>query len=515
MGRIIRTVIIGTPTKENPMPKTSEKMNWSEFQLAIFAAVLGILRAGRDLVVLARAGTGKTTTMVEAVIRFCRANPSRKVLTCAFNKKNAVELDARLREAGLDWKAASARTLNSVGLATCKKEFGKGVAVDGKKGRGIAKKVAANFELENPTSTISGLASKIAKLATMAKVTLCPDEAEKMSKLCERYAIADEADEVATIVRLAGDAMLLSYEDRMTVDFDDQLWFPHVYRLQPWKHDLVIVDECQDMNASQLALARKSVKRGGRLIAVGDDRQAIYGWRGADSNFMDRMVKDLNAATLPLPRTYRCGRAIVEEARKIVPDYECAPTVCDGLVRNSHFDKVVDEVATGDFIISRVNAPLLGLCLALLKKKVPATIQGRDIMGQLMGIVERSGCENTDCLLDYLDGYEIEERAKLEKADADDDVLEALADRIECLRVLAPEHTLCSDLLAHLDEVFTDRDDTSKVTLSSAHRSKGLERDRVFMLADTFRSGDQEDNCRYVAITRAKSELVYARGGVR
>jgi superfamily I DNA/RNA helicase len=493
------------------------KMTWSNFQEAIFTAVLSILRVGRDLVVLARAGTGKTSTMVEAVIRFCRANPRAKVLTCAFNVKNARELDARLRDAGLDWKAASAKTLNSVGLATCKKAWGKGVAVDGRKGRTIAKAVAEEYERTAEEDEVpSGLAGKVAKLATMAKITLTdPRNAAAMVTLCNRFAIADEQEEVGILVRLAGEAMERAKADRMVVDFDDQLWFPHVFRLQPWKHDLVIVDECQDMNASQLELARKSVRGGGRLIAVGDDRQAIYGWRGADSGFMGRMVKELNAITLPLPRTYRCGKAIVREAREIVPDYEGAESTVEGVVRTILVSKIVDEVRAGDFVISRANAPLLPICLDLLKRKVPATIQGRDIMGQLMGIVERSGCESTDCLLRYLDEYEVDERVKLEKADADDDVIEALSDRVACLRVLAPEHALCSDLLAHLDEVFTDRDDASKVTLSSAHRSKGLERDRVFMIADTFRRGDQEDNCRYVAITRARSELVYATGSVR
>jgi hypothetical protein len=454
--------------------------------------------------------------MVEAVIRFCRANPRARVLTCAFNKKNAVELDAKLRAAGLDWKAASARTLNSVGLATCKKAWGKGVKVDGKKGRTIAKKVAEEYEATAPTDEIPlGLAGKIAKLATMAKITLTPPTNEAaMVVLCNRYRIADDQDEVGTIIRLAKKAMERSAEDRMVVDFDDQLWFPHEFALQPWKHDLVIVDEAQDMNASQLELARKSVKRGGRLVAVGDDRQAIYGWRGADSDFMDRMVRDLNAITLPLPRTYRCGKLIVEEARKIVPDYEAAEGNVDGSIRTSKVDRIVDEVEPGDFIISRANAPLLPLCLELLKRKIPATIQGRDIMGQLMGIVERSGCDDVDCLLAYLDRYEDDELAKLRKADADDDVIDAHLDRVACLRALAPEHTLCSDLLAHLDEVFTDRDDDSKVTLSSAHRSKGLERDRVFLVADTFREGGQEDNVRYVAVTRAKTEVVYCYGEV-
>lgn len=495
-----------------------EKTNWSAFQTAIFAAVVAILDRGRDLVVLARAGTGKTTTMVEAVIRLCRARPSVRVLTCAFNRKNALELDARLREADLDWRQAAAKTLNSVGLATVKKSFGKGVAVEARKGRDIAKKVAAEYH-DNPdlptSDHVSGLAGKVAKLATLAKITLTPDDAGRMADLCQEYNVADERDEVDVVASLAAEAMLRAYRDKSTVDFDDQLWFPHVYNLQPWKHDVVVVDEAQDMNASQLELARKSVKRGGRLVAVGDDRQAIYGWRGADSNFMSRMVRDLGAETLPLPRTYRCGKAIVREAQALVPDYEAADGNAEGVVRATTADKMLGELKVGDFVISRANAPLLPICIELLKIRVPAVIQGRDVMGQLMAMVEKSGCEDTECLLTWLDAFHAEERAKLIAADADETHLESLDDRCACLRVLAPECKVVTDLLGYLDELFSDRDDTEKVTLSSAHRSKGLERDRVFMLTDTFRTGGQEDNCRYVSITRAKSELVYVNGSVR
>jgi superfamily I DNA/RNA helicase len=484
-------------------------MSWSEFQINIFAAVLSILRSGRDLVVLARAGTGKTSTMVEAVIRFCQEYSRARVLTCAFNVKNARELDSRLRDAGLDWKQASAKTLNSVGLATCKKAWGKGVEVEPQKGRRIARGLALDYESQN-VAPIPGLKGKISKLATMAKITLTdPTNTPAMVNLCWDYAIAEEQDEVAPLCRLAKAAMDQSREDSMIVDFDDQLWFPHVFKLQPWKHDLVIVDEAQDMNPSQLELARKSVKSGGRLIAIGDDRQAIYGWRGADSNFMSRMVDELNAVTLPLPLTYRCAQNIVAEAQALVPDYRAHDSNPEGTVDTVSRGKMEAEAREGDFIISRLNAPLLPLCLGFLKDGIPALIQGRDVMGQLIALIERSECETTSDLILWIDGYESIERAKLVAADADEQVLEALKDRCDCIRALAPERTLCRDLCHYLDTLFTDKDDSRVITLSSAHRSKGLERDRVWLLQDTFRSGGQEDNCLYVAITRARSELYY------
>jgi superfamily I DNA/RNA helicase len=484
--------------------------NWSDYQVAIFNAVENVHLDGRDLVVMARAGTGKTTTVTEAVIRYCRLNPTRKVLTCAFNVKNAKELQTRLNEAGLDWRSASAKTLNSVGYTTIKKAWGKNVGVDAKKGRNSAKR-ACEIRL-NLANQIDAPEGKVQKLATLAKITLSePGNFEQMSELCRAYAVSGEEEEVAPLCALASDAMLISADDKSKVDFDDQLWFPHWFELTPWQHDLVVVDEAQDMNPSQLELARKSVKRNGRLVAVGDDRQAIYGWRAADSGFLARMVKELGAKTLLLPRTYRCGTSIVAEAKRLVPDYEADVSNPAGIVRDLPAAKLLNEVRRGDFVLCRANAPLLPICLELLRNRIPASIQGRDVMGQILGMVEKSKTETTDELLNWLDGHEERELAKLYKQDADQSLIDALSDRCACLRALAPDAETTAELKERLDELFSDVDDSSRVTLSTAHRAKGLERDRVFLLRDTFREGGQESNCLYVAITRARTELVYLR----
>jgi DNA helicase IV len=93
---------------------------------------------------------------------------------------------------------------------------------------------------------------------------------------------------------------------------------------------LVIIDEAQDMNASQLLLAMKSCKKGGRIAVVGDDRQAIYGFRGADSNSLDRLKGELVAHELGLTTTYRCPKVVVAGAARLVPDYTAAPAAPEG-----------------------------------------------------------------------------------------------------------------------------------------------------------------------------------------
>jgi superfamily I DNA/RNA helicase len=76
---------------------------------------------------------------------------------------------------------------------------------------------------------------------------------------------------------------------------------------------LVIVDEAQDNSWLQLDLARKLAQRGrGKLILVGDVRQAIYEFRGADPEIMQHADVTLNAATLEIPTNYRSGWQIVD-----------------------------------------------------------------------------------------------------------------------------------------------------------------------------------------------------------
>jgi superfamily I DNA/RNA helicase len=82
-------------------------------------------------------------------------------------------------------------------------------------------------------------------------------------------------------------------------------------------------------------------------------------------------------------------------------------------------------------------------------------------------------------------------------------------DKIECLENLCEDAKTLDDVKDNIKELFIDGDDSKRVILSSTHKAKGLERERVFMLNWTFRkNGPQEEkNLIYVAQTRAKSNL--------
>jgi superfamily I DNA/RNA helicase len=60
----------------------------------------------------------------------------------------------------------------------------------------------------------------------------------------------------------------------------------------------------------------RSLGHSSRFVAVGDPHQAIYGFRGANSDALDKIVARFACRTLPLSVSYRCSKAVVAEAQK-------------------------------------------------------------------------------------------------------------------------------------------------------------------------------------------------------
>jgi hypothetical protein len=198
-------------------------------------------------------------------------------------------------------------------------------------------------------------------------------------------------------------------------------------------------------------------------------------------------------------------------AQTLVPQIEAAPSAEEGLVEEMSINQLETKVRPGDFILSRVNAPLIKWCLALLKARIPANIQGRDMGKSLFALVKKSKANDVDTFLSWLADYQAMEVERLVKAKRDSSVVD---DKVDCLRVLCEGTRSLADVKDNIDKLFKDGNDHDRVILSSTHKAKGLERDRVFMLRDTYRpsKGTEEANLTYVAYTRAKRELYLVAG---
>jgi len=273
---------------------------WSTQQDGIFTFFVD---ADGHLVVRARAGTGKTTTIVEAVKRYLVAHPGKLVVVCAFNKRIADELTTRF----VGCAGVQVKTLHAIGWSIVRRWW-QGVRINDKKKDPITR-------ADDLTNRVCGqkvpdeITKLVSRLHTLARETMpLATRADQLIDLAESHECMpsdewmEEGWTTERVAEYAVQAMDLAAREKPIatgIDFADQIFLPvRNGWINGWA-DLVVVDEAQDMTLAQLIIARGILRKGGRMIVVGDDRQAIYGFRGADSGSPARLKAELAAARAP------------------------------------------------------------------------------------------------------------------------------------------------------------------------------------------------------------------------
>lgn len=478
---------------------------WSDEQLAIF----DWFRNGRgNLVVQARAGTGKTTTIKVA---FSQA-PEARMLYAVFNKKNQREAEEKISDSRVEVK-----TLHALGFAFIKRVW-QNAKPDGYVERD---RIESIFSKNLPDE----VRFAIEKLVGFAKNSFIAPTAENLVDICEQREIdaagfENPMDGGWTIQKLSDAALkvlALSKERDLQgrISFNDMVWLPVANNwVRPW-YDLVCIDEAQDMNMPQLQMAKLACKRGsGRICVVGDNRQAIYGFRGAVSDGMEIMREELNAKVLGLTITYRCPKNVVALACEYVPDYKAADAAPEGIVDDVASDNLFQVVKIGDAILSRANAPLMPLCLGLLRRGVSARIEGRDIGKMLLEIIKKLKARSVPDFIGRANAYGERQKARASRGKNSEARCNQIDDQVATLVALAEGVSSVKEIEARCIDLFKDSDDSPKpaVVLSSVHKAKGLEWNRVFLVSETFScKGHEEENIYYVAVTRAKHHLSFLR----
>jgi len=329
------------------------------------------------------------------------------------------------------------------------------------------------------------------------------------------------------------------------IDFNDQNWLPVVNDLPVLRLDLVLADEVQDLPRAKQEFLRKL---GRRLVMVGDTYQAIYGFCGADTESMGRLrtllspTADRPIEPLRLTETRRCGRAIVAEAQRDVPDFRAHESNPSGRVGRIEAAKYMTQVQDGDMILCRVNAPLISHALRFIKAGRKAVVRGRDFGKQLLDFVAKMRALTVPGLVsatgEWLERECAKENAKKNPSEAR---LLTLQDRHDCILAFCEGATDLAAVEEKMQHVFAGKqcpqcqkhfNESSEecfsckcrliqpkgVVFSSIHRAKGLESRRVFILrpdllphpsAKSPWQQQQERNCRYIAVTRAIEELTY------
>ncbi len=495
--RVTPAAVAATDIQDQPRATGRQ---WSPYQQAVFAHVED--QSAGNAIVVAVAGSGKSTTIVEAM-KLARGQS----IFLAFNKAIADELKQR---------GVNARTFHSL----------------------VFSPVMRFYQQSNPTTdklhklTMEGwtfaerklygaFAKRLVGLARGMGIGIpgmLPDTEEEFIRLAAHHDIEPESKEAD--FGEAIDRARLLFDDcnrDPRVDFDDMLYRAVRDQIRLPQFDFVFVDEAQDTNPIQRGILKLIMRPTSRMIAVGDPAQAIYGFRGADSDALGLLAREFNCKTLPLSITYRCPASVVRYVKQWVGHIEAREGAPEGVVMDRGTDWNPTDFIPGDLVVCRKTAPLVTAALRCIRAGVPVQILGKDIGEGLKALIVKMSATDVDTLKLRLEEYLEREVAKARKEE-DEAKVEALNDKVGVLLFMIDElledRRTINDLNAGIEYLFKDK--SVAVTLCTIHKSKGLEAHRVFWLersecparwARQEHQQQQEVNLCYVAATRAIDEL--------
>lgn len=497
----------------------NKEFSSSPYQEKIFS----FLESGcGNLVINASAGSAKTTTLINCM-RFIPAD--KKVMFVSFNKHIAEEINKQI-----DNPNAIARTCSSVGYEICRENEIGIEEVDDEKYNDYIRQNICDLTIFGEVNSLgrkySAYMRNIRQLVDLCRYTLNFTSRE-IGALAEKYGIVPIRDEI----EVCRNVLIWGENNTKVIDQTDMVWLPSVLNLNTKRilKDFIFIDEAQDISIAQQSLIMKCMKRGARIIAVGDRNQQINVWCGSDEAAIDKFRAMPNTIEAPLPICYRCGTKLIEFANNYSNDKMFpAPNAIEGEIKR---DVSLSEISVGDMVLSRNTAPLIELQQKLLRRNQKVYIQGfKEIKEDYLNLIERDAdkkidinCFTSDGLFPHLYGMLLDEinRYMTVMGMDEDEALSRpsvlyLYDNIEAIKVLSEGLITVQELIDKIKIIFSGSS-SNAVLLSTVHRAKGLEADNVFIYEPSMLENNRlatkdweiktERNLQYVAYTRAKKTL--------
>lgn len=448
------------------------------------------------------AGCGKTRTNVHVLSLL---DPNLKIKYAAFNKHIEIDISKKA-PSYVDVSTLHKWGKNNIEAAWPKAKFTKFKVYD----------IIDKYKFAKDDFPLK---QNIAKLVGLLKGDLIEPTDKNIQRLLDDFCVDIEPEDIGFVRRTFN----ASVANMNKFDLDDMIYFPAIKPEICQKFAYIVIDEYQDLNWAQSKLTTNSLAPDGRMLGVGDPNQSMYQFRGAGIGIMDRMAKILNATRLPLSISYRAPLTIVGLVNDKYPhiNFEAAPNAIPGSIEHIDYDKFYNTVDENHGVLCRTNAPLVPRCFALIRRGIKATILGRDIGKNLLGLInKRAKLKRTKTLDNLLSEIKIYHNDQTVLYEHDKMVSRAalLDDQCKTIYALATECNTIDDLKNKTKTVFSA--DRQGVTFSTIHKAKGLEWDTVHILepklmphpmAKSSRDRAQEVNIAYVADTRTKDKLYYVQ----
>jgi DNA helicase II / ATP-dependent DNA helicase PcrA len=446
------------------------------------------------------AGTGKTT-MARLIDK--RNNGRHPILYITFAKRNKDEaLEPDDNGEPKFSETTEICTINGAGYGVWRKTASGRCTVDKQKTSNLFRTIVGALSEKGQQNEAWEDSSLIIKSVGKAKhLGYIPDKIKsRYPRLIEPDAFFSNLEEEPS--QLACDiidqilALSIKAAYAGSVDFDDQIYMPTLFGGSFPKYEDIIGDEWQDFSPINHAMLARYEEKGARLIAIGDPWQSIYAFRGAVQDGMAKTQEEYNMTRAPLSVSFRCPSEIVKAVRWRVPHLEWSREGGDvQRLSDLHLDNIDDDAV----VICRNNAPLFHLALKLLSNKRGVSVTGTDIGAKIVNIMNKLGPDTMkqEQVVDAIENWRVDKLA-VQSTTANDTA--------DCMRVFACFGKTLSEATGYAEFLFQQR---GAITLTTGHKAKGLEWDKVYHL-DPFLIRDkeeQEKNLSYVITTRSKNRL--------
>jgi len=446
-----------------------------------------------DMKVEAVAGSGKTTTLVHYTKT---RHPTSKILYLVFNKSAKVDALNKFRRADVcNVHVQTAHSLAYNAIMTLPKYH-------------LAQSELTSFGLIPLLGIQGDNRYVIAKHVKQCMAIYCNSDYQTIPEVRFFEQFEDEMPEAygRFIEELCQKWWELMNKAEIEVSHE---WYLKRYHLSKptLKYDYILFDEGQDASPVMLDifLSQKCKK-----IIVGDTHQQIYAWRGAVNS-----LEAVNFKSFPLSNSFRFGPDIARVANSIMNikgEFESSVTGV-GEYKN---DRILSQAT-----ISRTNICLLKEMVKFVEENPEDHIYYEGNINALL--YSEDGVSMYDVLALYRNQKQ-RIKSKMIKSFDTFALLEKYVgqsgDReVGAMVQLVKEYgSSLPDVMDRIREAICEDREEAEMAFTTTHKAKGLEYDSI-LLTDDFGKGDEEKvnmteevNILYVAITRAKKELLFPDG---
>ncbi len=281
------------------------------------------------LLVVAGPGSGKTRVLTERIRRLLNEkNEHFRILALTFTNKAANEMKERLSDLRNIEKRAFIGTLHSFCMEVLSNR-GKAVGVERLpnifESYQDRKQVLLQATMEDPV--LSQIILRYSDKNSREKLL---NQWLEMIGSAKNQLMLPEMMENDTDKRIYG-----AYNDSLhalnVLDFDDLLLLtyrlfqerPKIADFYRRQYRYICIDEAQDLNEAQYQVLRALCGSEHRnVVMVGDPKQAIFVWNGANPKYLDLFERDFGATNISLNENFRSSRVVVKAAKTLIPEYE-------------------------------------------------------------------------------------------------------------------------------------------------------------------------------------------------